>query len=124
MCPESSEDDPEVTLMVFAVLGVDKDVINEDYDKLIQLFHNYLIQEVHEKGRCVRQSERHHCELILSVPGDKCSLLNICFLDSQMVITRPQVYLGEVFGPLKLVEEVVDSREWILVFYCNFFKDR
>jgi hypothetical protein len=50
----------------------------------------------------------------------KCSLLNICFLDSQLVITRRQVYLGEVFSPLKLVEEVVDSREWILVFDCNF----
>jgi hypothetical protein len=76
--------------------------------------------EVLEKGGCVCQPERHHCEFILSVPGDKCSLLNICFLDSQLVITRPQVYLGEVFGPLKLVEEVVDSRDWILVFDCDF----
>jgi hypothetical protein len=54
-------------------------------------------------------TKRHYCELILSVPGDKCNLLNICFLDSQLVITRPQVYLGEIFGPLKLVEEVVDT---------------
>jgi hypothetical protein len=53
MCPESSEDDPEVTLMIFAILGVDKDVVNEDYDKLIQFFHEYLIHEVHEKGGCV-----------------------------------------------------------------------
>jgi hypothetical protein len=106
--------------MVFAVLGLDKDVVNEDYDKLIQLFHKYLTHEIHEKGGCVRQSKRHHGELILSVPGDKCSLLNVRLLDSQLVITRPQVYLGEVFGPLKLVEEVIDSREWILVFDCNF----
>jgi hypothetical protein len=35
VCPEFFEDDPKVTLMVFAVLGVDKDVVNEDYDKLI-----------------------------------------------------------------------------------------
>jgi hypothetical protein len=89
VCPEFSEDGSEVTLMVFAVLGVDKDVANEDYDKLIQLFHKHLVYEVHEKGGCVRQSERHHCEFILSVPGDKCSLLNICFFDSQLVITRP-----------------------------------
>jgi hypothetical protein len=81
VCPESSEDGPEVMLMVFAVLGVDKDVVNEDYDKLIQLFHKYLIHDVHEKGGCVCQFERHYCEFILSVPGDKCSLLNICFLD-------------------------------------------
>jgi hypothetical protein len=54
MCSESSGDDPEVTLMIFAILGVDKDVVNEDYDKLIQLFYKYLIHEVHEKGGCVR----------------------------------------------------------------------
>jgi hypothetical protein len=35
VCPEFSEDDPKVMLMVFAVLGVDEDVVNEDYDKLI-----------------------------------------------------------------------------------------
>jgi hypothetical protein len=32
---EFSEDDPKVTLMVFVVPGVDKDVVNEDYNKLI-----------------------------------------------------------------------------------------
>jgi hypothetical protein len=39
-----------VTLMVLAILGIDKDVVDEDYDKLIQFFHEYLIHEVHEKG--------------------------------------------------------------------------
>jgi hypothetical protein len=53
MCPESSEDDSKVTLMVLAILGIDEDVFDEDYDKLIQLFHKYLIHEVHEKGGCV-----------------------------------------------------------------------
>jgi hypothetical protein len=50
VCPEFSEDDPKVTLMVFAVLGVDKDVVNEDHDKLIQLFHKHFVHEVHEKA--------------------------------------------------------------------------
>jgi hypothetical protein len=53
MCSESFEDNPEVMLMIFSTLGVDKDVVDEDYDKLIQLFHKYLIHEVHEKGGCV-----------------------------------------------------------------------
>jgi hypothetical protein len=33
VCLEFSEDGSKVTLMVFAVLGVDKDVVNEDHDK-------------------------------------------------------------------------------------------
>jgi hypothetical protein len=36
--------------MVLAILGIDKDVVDENYDKLIQFFHEYLIHEVHEKG--------------------------------------------------------------------------
>jgi hypothetical protein len=53
MCPESSEDDSKVTLMVLAILGIDEDVVDEDHDKLIQFFYKYLIHEVHEKGGCV-----------------------------------------------------------------------
>jgi hypothetical protein len=50
VCPEFSEDGLKVTLMVFAVLGVDKDVVNEDHDKLIQLFHKHFVHEVHKKA--------------------------------------------------------------------------
>ena len=30
MCPESSEEDSKVTLMVLAIPGIDKDVVDED----------------------------------------------------------------------------------------------
>jgi hypothetical protein len=50
VCSESFKDNPEVMLMMFSTLEVDKDVVNEDYDKLIQLLHKYLIHEVHKKA--------------------------------------------------------------------------
>jgi hypothetical protein len=50
MCSESSEDNSEVMLMTLATFGVDQDVVNEDYNKLIQLFHKYLIHKIHEKA--------------------------------------------------------------------------
>jgi hypothetical protein len=87
MCPESSEDDSKVTLMVLAILGIDEDVVDKNHDKLIQFFHKYLIHEVHEKGGCVCQPKWHYCEFILPVSGDECSLLNVCFLDPQLVIS-------------------------------------
>jgi hypothetical protein len=42
-----------MVLMHFSALRVDENVVNEDYDKLIQLFHEYLVHEVHEEGRCI-----------------------------------------------------------------------
>jgi hypothetical protein len=35
MCSKSLEDNPEVMIMILLTLGVDEDVVNEDYDKLI-----------------------------------------------------------------------------------------
>jgi hypothetical protein len=49
MCPESFEDDPKVTLMVLAILGIDKDVVDEDYNKLIQFFMNTLFMRFMKK---------------------------------------------------------------------------
>jgi hypothetical protein len=37
MCSESFEDNPEVMLMIFSTLGVDKDVVNEYYSTLRRL---------------------------------------------------------------------------------------
>jgi hypothetical protein len=38
------------------------------------------------------------------------------------VISWPEVYLGEIFGSLQLVEEVVDPRERVLILDCNFIQ--
>jgi hypothetical protein len=46
VCSESSKDNLEVVLMFISVLEVDENFIDEDYDKLIQLFHEYLVHEV------------------------------------------------------------------------------
>jgi hypothetical protein len=35
MRSKSSEDNPEVMLMILTTLGLDEDVVNKDYDKLI-----------------------------------------------------------------------------------------
>jgi hypothetical protein len=36
--------------MLLFRLGINKDVIDEDNDKLIQKLHEYLIHEIHEIG--------------------------------------------------------------------------
>jgi hypothetical protein len=41
MVAKSLQDITKVLLMLFFILGVDQDVVNEDYDKLVQLRHEY-----------------------------------------------------------------------------------
>ena len=53
MHPESPKDDSEMVLVIFLTLGVDEDVVNKDYEKLIQLLHEYFVHKVHEEGGCI-----------------------------------------------------------------------
>jgi hypothetical protein len=41
MVTMSLQNNPKVLLMLFFILGVDQDVINEYHDKLVQLRHEY-----------------------------------------------------------------------------------
>jgi hypothetical protein len=34
--------------MLFLVLRIDQDVVNEDHDKLVQFYHEYRVHQVHE----------------------------------------------------------------------------
>jgi hypothetical protein len=55
MHSESPKDNPEMVLMIFLALGVDEDVVNKDYDKLINLFMNSLFMRFMKKaGALVR----------------------------------------------------------------------
>jgi hypothetical protein len=39
--------------MFFFILGVDKYIVNEDHDKLVQLRHEYGVHQVHEIYRSI-----------------------------------------------------------------------
>jgi hypothetical protein len=73
-------------LMFFHNLGVNKYVVNEDYDKLVQLFHKHLIHEVHKICWCVGEPKGHHCELVLPVTSDKGGLRDVTFPNLELVV--------------------------------------
>ena len=49
------QDESQVLLMLFFRLGEDEYVINEDDNKLVLVFHEDLVHEVHEVGRGIVQ---------------------------------------------------------------------
>jgi hypothetical protein len=72
--------------MLFFTLGIDQDVINEDHDKLVQLWHEYRIHQVHEICRSIGESKRHNQILVQSVPGGESSLRDIFRTDLDLMI--------------------------------------
>jgi hypothetical protein len=79
--------------MLFLVLRIDQDVINEDQDKLVQLCHEYRVYHVHEVSRSIGQPEWHHQILIETVLSGESSLRNIFFTDLDLMITRSKIDL-------------------------------
>ncbi|GJS13200.1 hypothetical protein Tco_0407672 [Tanacetum coccineum] len=47
-----------------------------------------------KRGRCIREAERHHEELLMAIRCAKCSLVDICLSYADLMISGAQVDLG------------------------------
>ena len=55
----------------------------------------------------------------MPVSATKSYLEHILITDPELVIPGPQIYLREHAGSLKLVKQVINARQWILVLYSD-----
>jgi hypothetical protein len=77
MVSKSLQNNSEILHMLFFTLGIDQDVINEDHDKLVQLWHEHGAHQVHEMCMTIGESKRHNQILVQPVPGREDSLRDI-----------------------------------------------
>jgi hypothetical protein len=57
MISKSLQGNPKMLLIFFFILGVDQDIVNEDYDKLVQLRHEHKVRQIHEMCRSLGESK-------------------------------------------------------------------
>jgi hypothetical protein len=93
MMTQSLKHNAEMFFMLFLTLKKDQDVINKDHDKLVQLFHENRVHQVHEVSGGVGQTKRHYHILIKAVSGQESSLRDIFFTDLDLMIARMKVNL-------------------------------
>ena len=77
---------------------------------------------MHEKGRGVGETEGHDGIFIKTVPSSERGLGNIFLLDFELVISGPQINLGEYFCPTELIKQVINPRQWIFVLDGNIIQ--
>jgi hypothetical protein len=53
------ENNVQMFSMVLLILGINKNVIDENYDKLVKLRHKNRIPEIHEVGQSICEIKRH-----------------------------------------------------------------
>jgi hypothetical protein len=105
MITQSLKHNAEMLFMLFLTLRKDQDVINENHDKLIQLFHENWVHQVHEVSERVGQTKRHYQILIKTVSGGENNLWDIFFMYLDLVIARIKVNLQEDLCSNQLIEQ-------------------
>jgi hypothetical protein len=109
MVTKSFQNNLKMLLMLFFILGVDQDVINEDHDKLVQLRHEYGVHQVYEMCRSIGESKRHNQILIQPIPSGENSLRNIFQTDLDLMITLMEIDLRKDLSTTKLIKKNVDA---------------
>jgi hypothetical protein len=115
MVTKSLQNNPKMLFMLFFILGLDQDVINEYHDKLVQLWHEYGVHQIHEMCRSIGDSKRHNQILIQPIHGRECSLGNVFWTNLDLIITRMKIDLGEEFSTGKLIKKNVDAGQRVFV---------
>jgi hypothetical protein len=120
MITQSLKHNAEMLFMLFLTFQKDQDVINEAHDKLVQLFHENWVHQLHEVSGGVGQTKRHHQILIKTVSGGESSLWDIFFTDLDLMIARTKVNLQKDLRSNPLIEQEVNAGQWIFVLhgYC------
>jgi hypothetical protein len=122
MIPKSLQNNLEMSDMLLFTLRIDQDIVNEYYDKLVQLQHEYEVHQVYEICRSIGESKQHNQILIQPVPGGEGSLRDVFWADFDLMITQMKIDLGKDFGTGKLIEKNINAGQRIFVLDSGAFK--
>ncbi|KAF8093410.1 hypothetical protein N665_0383s0041 [Sinapis alba] len=77
------------------VLPVHEDVIKEHEYELSQIWPENIIHKVLKCRWRIRKAERHNEEFVMAIVCPKRRFGDILSSDSDLVVSRPQIQLGE-----------------------------
>jgi hypothetical protein len=112
MITQSLKHNAEMLFVLFLTFRKDQDVINEDHDKLVQLFHENRVHQVHEVSGGIGQTKRHHQILKKTVLGGESSLWDIFFTNLDLMIAKTMVNLRKDLRSNQLIEQEVNAGQW------------
>jgi hypothetical protein len=108
-------------LQVFhPILFEDEDIIQIHQHKRIGKRPQYIIHHPHESCWGIHQAKWHDQPFKKNFFGLEGNLTYIDMLYWDLVVAELQINLTDVFSPLDLVKEIVNSENWVLVLDCDF----
>jgi hypothetical protein len=84
--------------MFFRTLQIYQNVVNEHYDKLVQVWHENRVHEVHEVCQRIHQPKGHDKILIETISHCEGYLGYILSTNLDLVIAGAEINFGEHLG--------------------------
>lgn len=102
--------------LLFSRLGINEDVVKVDNYEFVEILHEYVVHKMGESWRSIRDTKRHHRVFIESIAGFESCFGDIFLPNPDLMLSHPQIQLGENFGGVQLFEKIIDLRQMIFVF--------
>jgi len=74
-----------------------QNAIKVNYEKIHNVKPKYSINSLNKSGKSINQSKWHHQPFVQTIPGLKPYLIFISFSNMDMMVTTPQICIGEDF---------------------------
>jgi hypothetical protein len=101
--------------VLFFILSVDQYIIDEHYDKLVQILHKDLVHQIHKVGRGFSQSKIHYRILVQTIPQNEDSLRKVTLSYLQLILSQSNIDLRECTRIAELIKQIINLRQHLLV---------
>ena len=86
--------------MLFPCVTINQDIIEEHKDELPQKWVKDVVHKALKCGRSICETKWHYQKFIMTFMCAKSGFRNIFILESDLMVPRAKVKLGEVHGPM------------------------
>jgi len=107
---EEFQDLSDMFDVVLLVSTVDQDVINVDNDGNVEEGSKNILNQRLKSSWGIGESKRHNLVLVVAISSAKCCLWDVILMDSNLVVARTEINLGEYLGFIETVYQIIN--EW------------
>jgi hypothetical protein len=119
LVPQTLQDQLHVLLVLFCGSAEDQDIIKVGEHELVLTVSKHVVHQGLKRSRGIRESERHHHELVRPIPRADTGFGDILLSNPNLVISRPQINSGKVRCASKTIKQLVLTRDRTLVLHCK-----
>src|SRR5712664_151807 len=112
---QTFQDASDMDLMIFQGIGEDEDIVEVDHYEDVSHVSEDVIHEGLKCSRSIGQAHGHNQEIEGAISGAKGCLQLVTSGNANIVVARVQFELCVDLGASKLVQEVGDQWDWVLI---------